>query len=194
MPTPDSPPLWEEISSEHQADYEIFRVRRERLRSPRDGSVHTFYMLNSDDGVTVIAITPDDELVMVEQVRHPIRAVTLETPSGFVDEGEDPVAAGERELREETGYRGSEAELIGTLMVNPSWQNTRVSVVLIRNATRDEEKDLDSGEDTRVRLIPLEKVRTMLLDGEIVASTIVAALGLFQLHRERGSGATLRTA
>ena len=185
-----SPEQWEHEHSEQLADYEIFRVRRERLRSPRDGTSHDFYIVDSEDGVTVIALTPDDEMVLVEQVRHPLGRVTLETPSGFIDEGEEAIEAGLRELREETGYLAEDPELIGRLVINPSWQNTEVSVVLVRNARREAEKELDAGEDTRVHTVPVEEVRSMLMDGRIFSSSIVAALGLYFLGNGRSDTTT----
>lgn len=175
-----SPRAWERVSSERLGDYEMFRVRRDRARSPRDGTVQEFNIAEAPDGVTLVALTPDRELVLVEQFRHPHRRVTLETPSGIVDEGEPPVEAAVRELREETGYEGRSAELIGTLDLNPSWQTTRVHVVAVRDAVRSAPRDNDEGEDTRVRLVPWDQVLDRVRGGELDSCVAVSALALFR--------------
>ncbi|HEX2092775.1 MAG TPA: NUDIX hydrolase [Longimicrobiaceae bacterium] len=181
------PPAWERISSEPLGDFDMFRVRRDRARSPRDGSVHEFNIAESPDGVTLVALTPERELVLVEQFRHPHREVTLETPSGIIDDGESPVEAGLRELREETGFEGEGAEVIGTVALNPSWQTTRVHVVVARDVRREQAADPDPGEDLRIRLVPLDEVRERILRGEITSCVAVAAVALFG-WRETGSG------
>lgn len=184
-PGPTSPPEWEPISSREMAEYATFRVRRDRVRSPLDGAAHDFDVAVSPDGVSVLAFTGDDELVLVAQYRVPLRAVSLELPSGVVDEGEDPVAAGLRELREETGYRAESGEALGVLVLNPSWQTTRVHVVLARGVRRAGAKEMDSGEDTRVRLVPRGAVAGMLARGELASATAVAALALLWAGGER---------
>ena len=62
--------------------------------------------------------------------------VTLETPGGMVDPGESFIAAGARELLEETGYAGDPAEQLGVVTPNPALQNNRCGTLLIRNARR----------------------------------------------------------
>lgn len=172
------PPPWELESSERVAEYDMFRVRRDRARSPRNGTVRSFEVAESPDGVTVLALTPEGELVMVEQFRHGPREVTLETPSGVVDPGESPVEAAERELREETGYAGRGAELLGTLLLNPSWQSTRVHVVRVRDAAPAGSRDQDEGEDIRVRTVPLAEAFVRVRRGEVASAVAVAALAL----------------
>ena len=180
------PPPWERLSSEHLADYEMFRVRRDRARSPRNGEVHEFHVAESPDGVTVVALTPGGDLVLVEQFRHPLRELSLETPSGVVDEGEAPVQAAERELHEETGYRGRSAEHVGTLVLNPSWQTTRVHVVVVREAEPAGAASPDAGEDIRVRRLPLEEAFRRVAAGEIGSAVAVAALALFRWNGSAG--------
>jgi ADP-ribose pyrophosphatase len=88
--------------------------------SPRTGKEHDFYVLDSVNWVNVIAITPDQQLVMVEQYRHGSNTVELEIPGGMMDAGEtDPVATAVRELREETGYAGENARAARKNLVKP---------------------------------------------------------------------------
>lgn len=176
----NAPPPWEQLASEALHDYAMFQTRRVRSRSPTDGSLHDFHIAESPDGVALVALTARGEVVLVEQFRHPFQRNVLEFPSGVVNPGETPEQAGQRELREETGYQGSDARFLGTITLNPSWQTTRVHVVLVRDAVETGAKSLDEGEDTRVRLVPPGSVRDLMRDGTIDSATTVAAFALYE--------------
>jgi 8-oxo-dGTP pyrophosphatase MutT (NUDIX family) len=173
------PRPWERLSSRELAEYEMFRVREDCSRSPRDGEVHTFHVAVSPGGVAVLAVTDDGRLVMVEQFRHGTRELSLELPSGVVDDGEEPEEAAVRELREETGFEGAEPRVLGSFELNPSWQKTTVHAVLVRGAAREGEKEEDEGEDIRVRLLPPAEVRRRVLAGEIDTAATLCALALW---------------
>ncbi len=92
------------------------------------------------DAVSVIALTPDRQVVLVRQFRAGSGRDSLETPGGLLDPGEDPLAAGARELLEETGYAGDPPELLGTVWSNPSIMTSRTTTIVVANARRVAER------------------------------------------------------
>ena len=84
-----------------------------------------FYVLDTNDWVNVIALTPDHEIVLVRQFRYGSKEQSLEPPGGVVERGEDPLVAGLRELQEETGYVGELPELLGVVRPNAAILSNR---------------------------------------------------------------------
>jgi len=146
------------------------------LRS--DGlEIKPYYVLNYPDWVQVIAIDDNEQLVVIRQYRHGARRVTLEIPSGCVDDADaDPVSAGLRELREETGYVAERARLVATITNNPQNQTNRIFIVLAEGARRAGEQQLDESEEIAVELMPLQQARETALAGGFDHSAQIAAL------------------
>src|SRR5688500_9135940 len=128
---------WEIVSAGDEEDFQIFRVRRDVAVSPRTGERHQRVVVLTPDWVNVVAITPDAQVVMVEQYRHGIARVTLELPGGIVEATESPVEAGLRELREETGFVGANPEPLGGAHPNPAYFSNSCHFVLVRDDERE---------------------------------------------------------
>jgi len=175
---------WKKIRSKMLGDFRIFTLRSDIKISPRTGKEHDFFVLDSVHWVNVIAITPDQQLVMVEQYRHGSNTVELEIPGGMMDPGEtDPVATGARELREETGYEGDHARLLGRIHANPAILSNTCYTVIVENCRLKHALELDHAEDLVVRLVPLADVPKLVADEKIGHSLVVVALYHFDLWR-----------
>src|SRR5688572_24967533 len=89
--------VWEVVSSEIVGDHDVFKVRRNVMRSPRTGDEHEFHMLEVPMCVKVIPVTADGRIVLVEQYRQAVQRASLEFPAGVMEDGEGAVEAGVRE-------------------------------------------------------------------------------------------------
>lgn len=175
---------WPVLSSKKLGDYRIFTVRSDIKRSPRTGQEHDFFVIDSTDWVNVIAVTPQDELVMVEQFRHGSNTVELEVPGGVMDPHDtSPAATGVRELREETGYAGENARIIGQILPNPAIMSNRCFTVLVENCRDAHPLQWDHSEDLVTRRVPVPDIPKLIASGIIKHSLVVVAFYHFDLMR-----------
>lgn len=175
---------WPQLGTKALGDYRIFKVRADEKVSPRNGNKQDFYVIECVDWVNVIAITPQRELVMVEQFRHGTNTIELEIPGGIMDaKDSSPVATGVRELREETGYEGNNARLLASVFANPAIMNNTCHTVIVEDCVPKHPVEWDSGEDMVTRLVPVSEVPALVAAGKIRHPLVVAALYHFELSR-----------
>jgi len=177
---------WQKLGTRAIADFHIFKLRGDRKISPRTGAEHEFYVLDSRDWVNVVALTADQQMVMIEQYRHGSNTVELEIPGGVMDPHEtSPVATAVRELREETGFEGEHARILGSVFANPAIMSNTCYTVVIENCRCVHPVQFDQGEDLATCMVPVADVPGLVAAGKIQHSLVVVALYFFDL-RQRG--------
>ncbi len=173
---------WAKISSRPAADFGIFSIRTDRKLSPRTQQEHDFFVIDCVNWVNVIAVTPDQQLVMIEQYRHGSNTVELEIPGGMIDAHDpSPEAAGLRELREETGYEGRNPHRLGEVFPNPAIMSNTCYTVMVEQCQCLHPVEFDHGEDLVTRLVPLAELPQLVADGTIRHSLVVVAVYYFDL-------------
>lgn len=172
----DAALTWRKIRSEHGEDLRILQVRHDWLEHPTSMAVMKRLVLESVDWINIVALTRDQESVMVRQYRFGIEACTLETPGGMVDEGETPLEAAQRELLEETGYESDEWSYLGAVEPNPAFHPHLCHHFLARNVKRVAELDLGPGEAIEIEICDLERLRAAIHDGSLRHSLALSAL------------------
>jgi ADP-ribose pyrophosphatase len=175
---------WTLLDSRTIADYEFVRLREDWYRFEPTGAEAPFVVCDSADWVLVIALTSDEQVVLVRQYRHGVREVVLEVPGGIVDKEESLEQAAMRELREETGFTAERVRLLGTMMPNPAINSACCHVALAEGCHRTDEPSPDPFEQFEVLVRPLAQVSEMIRTGELRHALVIAAFGLMKTMTE----------
>lgn len=176
---PTSPQRWKKLGSREVASTRIFTVDSVDFQHPARAKPQDFFVIRAPDWVNVLALTPDHRIVLVRQFRYGSDEFSLEIPGGVIDQGEDPIAAGLRELQEETGYVGRNARLLGSVRPNPAMQNNRCHLVLVEEARPDAAIDWDPDEEMEILALPVDEVYARAYRGDITHAMVLDALLLF---------------
>jgi ADP-ribose pyrophosphatase len=179
---PPQPQRWQKLRTAPHATTRIFNVTRETYRHPHREQGQEFFVINAPDWVNVIALTPDQQLVLVRQFRFGTDEFSVEIPGGVIEPGEDCLAAGLRELREESGYVGGPVRLLGSVHPNPAIQNNRCHLVLVENARPEAQLAWDPDEELEVLIRSVDEVYALAYAGGITHALVLDALLLFAPH------------
>jgi ADP-ribose pyrophosphatase len=176
---PPAPQRWKKLGTRTVAHTRIFDVQSVDYHHPDREQHQDFFVISAPDWVNVLALTPGRHIVLVRQFRYGTDEFSLEIPGGVIDAGEGPVAAGLRELQEETGYVGTRARLLGSVHPNPAMQNNRCHLVLVEDARRSAQLDWDPDEELEITTKPVDEVYTLAYRGDITHAMVLDALLLF---------------
>jgi ADP-ribose pyrophosphatase len=169
----------------HYLDLRIDEIER------ADGSRASREVIDHPGAVVVIALDDDDQVLLVRQWRVPAGRALLELPAGTLDrdrrtgETEDPALAVARELEEETGYRASGWELLGSFWTAPGFA-TEVMYLYVATGLRPASADRrgpDADERLELERVPWQAAVEMAERGEIADAK--SLVGLFWLARRR---------
>ena len=175
---------WPIINRELIGDFKLFSLNKKKVRSPRTGEVREVQTLHFPDWVLVLAITPQEEVVMVRQYRHGTEQVCLELPGGLVDAADDsPEISARRELLEETGYQANEIKLVGECCPQPAILTNKCLFYLAPDAVRVQTQNLDAGEDIEILEIPLKEIPLKIKSAEIDHGMVLLAFFFFWMKQ-----------
>lgn len=174
---------WKVLESEYLFNKKPWlTVRKDVCELPNGKQMPAYYVIEYPTWATVFALTKDKKVVMVRQYRHGLGVISIETPGGVVDEGEDPSAAVARELKEETGYVAEKVEPLGKVSGNPATTNNYMYMFLATGCEKVEEQSLDETEDVEVLVYSLEEIKQLIRDNKIVQSLHLSCM-LYGLER-----------
>lgn len=179
---------WQTVSSRVVYENPWITVREDATTTP-DGRPGVYGVVELRPSVFVVALTDDDEVVLVTVDRYTTGPGSLEVPAGGTD-GQDPLVAAQRELAEEAGLTAREWTAVGTTEALNGIARAVEHVFVARGlepvgdaAATVHEQGVEG--ITAVRTVPFGEVLTMVRDGRVRDGETVAALALAALHLGR---------
>lgn len=188
VPPPTLRP-WTRVRDERVGSFRVFDVHRIELHDASGRDRGHAFTVRCNDWCNVVAVTPEDEIVLVWQYRFGSEALSLEIPGGVIDTGEAPEHAALRELREETGYEAARLEPLLVVEPNPAIQNNRCHTFLARGVRPTSATRFDSMEELETVLFPASRLEELIDSGQITHALVQGPLEVYlRKHRARGAG------
>ncbi|OFZ69943.1 MAG: hypothetical protein A3K03_06800 [Bdellovibrionales bacterium RIFOXYD1_FULL_44_7] len=184
------------IKEEEIVNCSVLSILIRKCQSSKDKTkLHNFYLLKSSNWCNIIPITKDKKVVMVKQYRVGIDDTTLEIPGGVSDPSDPDIqASAVREMIEETGYTPlPDAKYIplGWTFPNPAIQDNKCYSFALYPVKKTREQKLDPSEMIEVVEVPLNEIKTKILNGEINHALIINAF-FFLTMQEKKTGPDLQ--
>jgi 8-oxo-dGTP pyrophosphatase MutT (NUDIX family) len=178
------PETWKKNKSKTIADCRVFQVREDYCENSETEKEATFFVIENPDWVNIIALTKEEQIVLIQQYRHGTQEITLEIPGGMVDEGEEPLECAKRELLEETGFTAREFIYLGKSHPNPALQENLMFHFLALDCEETGKTDLDEHESIFTKLYPINEIPCLILEEKITHALVLAGFYKFEKYRQ----------
>jgi ADP-ribose pyrophosphatase len=176
---------WETVESRLVLDGSPWlRVWAETVRLPSGRILRPFYRYKKSDYVALFVLDETGHVLLQRRYRHGPRAITLDVPAGYIEEGEDALAAAARELREETGCEADTFASLGSFHTDGNGGGSVCHMFLGRGARVVGEPEEDDTEEAEILRMPVADVRAALEEGAFrtLAGAATIARGLLAMR------------
>lgn len=166
------------LASERIYEGRLINLRVDQIRTAA-GVESVREIVEHPGAIALVALDDAGRVLLVKQYRHAVRAVTLEIPAGILEPGEEPAAAAQRELREETGYRAERLDRLGGIHTAPGFSTEYIHFFLATRLVPDR-LAMDDDEVIDLLRLPLADAIDLIRVGQIDDGKTVSGLLLAQ--------------
>ena len=142
------------------------------------------FMHIDGDGVFVVPITEDNEVVMIVEPSITEKEPVLGLPAGTVEPGESSRESANRELQEESGYKSQRLDFLGTISPLARHSDMKIDVYLGRDLVPSRLQG-DEAYDIEVKMLPFAEVVDAIKAGRFNDSNVISALYLARIFLEK---------
>ena len=170
---------WKTLARETVLDRgKYLRVEDHTVELPDGRIIEQWPWVISPDFINVVAVTDAGEFLCFRQVKYAVEGEALATVGGFLEPGEEPLAAAKRELREETGYEATEWIALGQFRVDANRGAGTAHFFLALHAQHVTARDADDLEEQHLQLLTRAELEAALDTGQFKALPWAAMVAL----------------
>jgi ADP-ribose pyrophosphatase len=160
-----------------------FKLRQDEVTLP-GGDEITYTLIDHPGYAMVVPLLDDGRMILERVYRYTVQETLLECPSGGLDAGEAPAAAAVRELEEETGWRASHVESLGSFYGSNGISNECCHVFLATGLQETGNLRREATEQMELELMPFTSAVALAQRGEVRDAP--SALALLLAAQRRG--------
>ena len=174
-----------EIERKYIYEGKILKLRHDLVELP-DGKAAEREIIEHSGGSGVLAVTENDEILLVKQYRRPYDEVTYEIPAGKLNPGESPEENARRELSEETGYEAKTLIDFGKIYPSPGYTGEVIRIYFTQDAVKAGDAHTDEDEYLSLVKMPVEEAKRCIEEGvRIYDSKTIIAITKYLLMKEK---------
>lgn len=168
--------MWKIKDTKRVLDTEFVKVDKDDVILSHGREIHDFYKVTIKDCAAIVAITPDNNIILKKEYRHCYGEELIEIPAGVLEDGEEPLETAKRELEEETGYVGKKWTYLGKTVESSAKLINYMYIYLAEGCEMKSNQKLDYGEDIEVLRVSLEEAVEMIMSNQIICSSSIGAI------------------
>lgn len=168
--------MWKIKSTERILDSEFVKVDKDDVALPHGREIKDFYKVTIKDCAAIVALTPDNHIILKKEYRHCYGQDMIEIPAGVLEDDEDPLEAAKRELEEETGYRSEKWTYLGKTVESSAKLTNCMYIYLAEDCKKVSDQKLDYGEDIEVLEVEFDEAIEMIMSNQIICNSSIGAI------------------
>ena len=169
---------WEIVSEQSVLEHPFVTISMEEVRLPDGRIIEDWPKIYTRDYVNALVLNEAGEALVMVGYKHGIGRSNWQVLAGYMDDGEDPLTAVQRELLEETGFVCDDWHFLGSYAVDSNRHIAMGHFLCGRNARQITSPENDDLENYEVLWVPLDELRIALQDGRIATGSYALAVSL----------------